>query len=157
LDGALIEGVAAGLARLSTMVRLVMITADTHGGATLVRDNPGLGTAILEKGGEATQKLEFVRRLGAEHSVAISNGSNDVLMLKEGAVGICVVGTEGGFIRGASRTKLTTRARASVSVRLLLPGLPPSCHRSRLTDAETRSHRSGLLVKKPQQIAGDGV
>ena len=33
LDGALIEGVEDRLALLGTMVRLVILTADTHGGA----------------------------------------------------------------------------------------------------------------------------
>ncbi len=33
--------------------------------------------------------------MGTEHTVAIGNGSNDVLMLKESAIGICVVGGEG--------------------------------------------------------------
>jgi soluble P-type ATPase len=95
LDGALMEGVADRLALLSTMVRLVILTADTHGGASRVRDDLGLETVILKRGGEAEQKLAFIRRLGAEHSVAIGNGSNDILMLKESAIGICVVGIEG--------------------------------------------------------------
>ena len=95
LDGTLIEGVADKLTRLSTKLRLVMVTADTHGGASRVSDDLGLETVILHKGGEAEQKSEFVRSLGAEHSVTIGNGVNDVLMLRESAIGICVIGQEG--------------------------------------------------------------
>lgn len=95
LDGALIEGVADRVALLRSMVRLVILTADTHGGAARLRDDLGLEIVILEKDGEAEQKLEFVRKMGTEHTVAIGNGSNDVLMLKESAIGICVMGVEG--------------------------------------------------------------
>lgn len=95
LDGALIEGVADRVALLRSMVRLVVLTADTHGGAARLRDDLGLETVILQKGGEAEQKLEFVRKMGTEHTAAIGNGSNDVLMLKESAIGICVMGVEG--------------------------------------------------------------
>jgi len=95
LDGKLLEGVAERLGLLGATVRLVMITADTHGGASRVRDDLRLETVVLEQGGEAEQKREFVRGLGAQHSVAIGNGANDALMLKESAIGICVVGAEG--------------------------------------------------------------
>ena len=95
LDGRLLEGVAERLGLLGAAMRLVMITADTHGGASGVSHDLKLETFVLEQGGEAEQKLAFVRRLGAEHSVAIGNGANDALMLKESAVGICVVGPEG--------------------------------------------------------------
>lgn len=50
---------------------------------------------LPEGGGEAEQKADFVRRLGAEQSIALGNGSSDLLMLKASAVGICVIGKEG--------------------------------------------------------------
>ncbi len=40
------------------MVRLVILTADTHGGAARLRDDLDLETVILDKGGEAKQKVE---------------------------------------------------------------------------------------------------
>jgi len=95
VDGELTDGVAERLARLRAAVALVIITADTHGGASRVRDDLDIETVVLHEGGEAEQKVEFVRSLGAEHVVAIGNGANDVLMLEESAVGICVVGSEG--------------------------------------------------------------
>lgn len=95
LDGRLIEGVAERLARLGATLALIMITADTHGGAARVQEQLGVETIIIEKGGEAAQKLGVVRRLGAESCVMIGNGANDVLSLKESAIGICVIGAEG--------------------------------------------------------------
>jgi len=39
--------------------------------------------------------LKIIRELGPEKIVAIGNGSNDVLMLREAALGIGVIGEEG--------------------------------------------------------------
>lgn len=96
LDGRLLEGVAERLAALQSRLHPVILTADTHGGAAQVRAELGLEVVVLRPGGqEAVQKLEFVRGLEANHVVAVGNGANDILMLKECAVGICVLGPEG--------------------------------------------------------------
>ena len=50
---------------------------------------------ILERSNEATQKDNFIRALGAESVVAIGNGNNDRLMLKQARLGILVIGREG--------------------------------------------------------------
>ena len=97
-DGELLEGVAERLQALTESLRPVLLTADTHGGAVRMGDILGLEVIILEPGDEAEQKLEVVRRLGSERTVAIGNGANDELMLRESALGICVVGAEGASI-----------------------------------------------------------
>lgn len=96
LDGRLLEGVADRLHVLGKNLLPVILTADTHGGASQVRAELGVEVVVLEAGrDEAVQKLEAVQRLGAERVVAIGNGANDALMLKEAALGICVLGSEG--------------------------------------------------------------
>ena len=95
LDGELLEGVEERLAVLRTMMHVVIITADTHGTAGRLRERLGLEMIELEKGDESSQKMNLVRQLGAERSIAIGNGSNDIAMLKESAIGVCVVGNEG--------------------------------------------------------------
>jgi soluble P-type ATPase len=51
---------------------------------------------IYFKEAEASEKkLEFVRRLGGTRTVAIGNGFDDVLMMEEAGLGICVIGKEG--------------------------------------------------------------
>jgi len=95
VDGEVTEGVAERLERLRAMTLLFMLTADTCGTAALVAEGLGLDVVILEPGDGAAQKLEFIRRLDAERSVAIGNGVNDALMLREARVGVCVVGAEG--------------------------------------------------------------
>jgi len=51
---------------------------------------------IYLKEGEASQrKLDLLRELGAAKTVAIGNGVDDVLMIEEAGLGICVIGKEG--------------------------------------------------------------
>ena len=40
-------------------------------------------------------KLNLLRQLGANRTVAIGNGQDDVLMIEEAALGICVISREG--------------------------------------------------------------
>jgi len=49
----------------------------------------------LEEAEASEKKLEFVRRLGGARTVAIGNGLDDVLMMEEAGLGICVIGKEG--------------------------------------------------------------
>jgi len=49
--------------------------------------------------GEASQKkLDLLQRLGAARTVAIGNGFDDILMMEEVALGICVIGREGASV-----------------------------------------------------------
>lgn len=98
LDGTVADGVAERLASLQGLVHVVVLTADTHGGAGRLRDTLGLETVVLAPGNEAEQKSQFLMNLGVEKTVAVGNGSNDRLMLKESAIGICVVGAEGASL-----------------------------------------------------------
>ena len=45
--------------------------------------------------GAAGLAWEVVRRLGADHVVAVGNGANDGLMLEAAAIGVAVLGREG--------------------------------------------------------------
>lgn len=94
-DGGLADGVVERLERLREVVTVTAVTADTHGTAAALREKTGIEVQIIERGGEGGQKLDLVRRLGAESVVAVGNGANDAEMLKAAALGVCVVGCEG--------------------------------------------------------------
>lgn len=48
------------------------------------------------KEGEASQgKLDLLRQLGGAKTVAIGNGVDDVPMMEEAGLGICIIGVEG--------------------------------------------------------------
>ena len=98
LDGRLIRGVKESLEQLSNQIEIHLVTADTLGkqseiDATL--SGITLRTFVIQPDNEAEQKLEYVRKLGNMYVAAIGQGSNDRLMLKEAALGICVLSGEG--------------------------------------------------------------
>lgn len=95
LDGAVIEGVRERLLALGEKLDVSVITADTFGTAGKLESELGVKIRKLTPGGEQAQKLELVRELGSEKTVAIGNGANDAAMLGEAAIGICVLGQEG--------------------------------------------------------------
>lgn len=95
VDGQLIEGVAAKIVSLRDQLTIHLLTADTHGGQALIDQQLGLTAKRIAPGGEASQKAEYVRRLGSETVAAIGQGSNDAEMLAAARLGICVMSLEG--------------------------------------------------------------
>lgn len=95
VGGEIIEGVAEGIAALAGTLKPVLVTADTRGTADEIGARLGLDVRVIPGTWEAGEKLELVQELGADRVVAVGNGSNDALMFKSAAVGICVIGAEG--------------------------------------------------------------
>jgi P-type E1-E2 ATPase len=95
LDGQLIDGVARGLGVLRDRLSLHLLTADTSGRQAEIDRKLGIEAVRIPPGGEIEAKAAYVRTLGAERVVAIGQGANDAAMLREAAVGICVLSPEG--------------------------------------------------------------
>jgi len=95
LDGKIIGGVKERIIALSKNVGIIVVTADTNKNAKkLLKDLP-VALCTIEEARESEQKARLVREKGEEVTVCVGNGSNDVSMLKESAIGICIVGREG--------------------------------------------------------------
>lgn len=95
LDGQLLEGVIRQLSSLRDRLEIHLITADTRGRQDVIDRQLNLQSVRIQPGQESRQKGEYVTRLGAEHVIAIGQGANDAIMLKEAAIGICVISPEG--------------------------------------------------------------
>jgi len=95
VDGTLQSGVYPALNRLRDRLTLHLLTADTVGRQAVIDQQLNLAAVHIHTGLEAEQKAEFIRSLGAERVVAIGQGANDALMLRDAALGICVLSTEG--------------------------------------------------------------
>ncbi|HFB83989.1 HAD family hydrolase [Thermosulfuriphilus ammonigenes] len=95
LDGEFLPGVAERLRRLSDILNVFILTADTNQTATKIQEDLGVVIRVLGPGRGDVQKLHFIEELGREKTAAIGNGYNDVLMLREAALGICIIGHEG--------------------------------------------------------------
>jgi P-type E1-E2 ATPase len=94
-DGKLKEGVKELLDKISRYIKVFVITADTYG--TIDAEGNTIGFSIIKVGKEASgkEKARIIRELGPEKVVAIGNGNNDTMMLREAALGIGVMGDEG--------------------------------------------------------------
>ncbi len=95
VDGQLLDGLAKKIKLLSDRLTIHLLTADTHGRQAFIDQQVGLKALRIQPGGEAAQKAAHVRQLGAGQVVAIGQGANDAQMLKEAALGICVLSAEG--------------------------------------------------------------
>ncbi len=99
VDGEFIEGVVERLKALSRVLNVYVLTADTYQsleGLTMeLRDGCCVNVHCLESGRGDLQKLAFLEELGRDHTIAIGNGFNDALILKESALGVCILGKEG--------------------------------------------------------------
>jgi soluble P-type ATPase len=99
VDGSFVDGVVERLKELSEKMDVYVVTADT--GQTLEQstdqlvEDCGIKIHKLESGRGDLQKLDFLEKLGRDETVAIGNGCNDALMLREAKLGLCVIGKEG--------------------------------------------------------------
>ncbi len=107
-DGCLMEGVAERLEKLRGIVQLHLITADTHGMQADIDKRLRLKAHCIATDRQAAEKLEFVRGLNPRSVVAIGNGANDSLMLRESALGIAVIGPEGAAVDALMQAKVAT-------------------------------------------------
>jgi P-type E1-E2 ATPase len=95
LDGELLEGVARKIHDLQDRLQIHLLTADTHGRQDSIDHQLNLRAERVQPGSEDEQKAAFVTRLGAERVVAIGQGANDAGMLRNAAIGICLLSVEG--------------------------------------------------------------
>jgi soluble P-type ATPase len=97
--GRLIDGVPERMAGLVQHVEVHLASADTFGALEAVAAQLGV-EAVRTADGQA--KVELVARLGADATVLVGNGSNDVAALEAAALGIAVVGREGASAEALS-------------------------------------------------------
>ncbi|MFO7963680.1 MAG: ATPase P [Desulfobacterales bacterium] len=98
VDGRLAEGVREKLELLSRDLDIHVVTADTFGRVQSGMAGIAGTVTVLPVGNQAEAKLNHVRSLEARFTVAVGNGRNDRLMLKESALGVAVILGEGAAV-----------------------------------------------------------
>jgi len=98
IDGELIPGVKEKLNALANKINIHVITADTFGTAQKNLQNVLCKCIVLHQTEQQIQKKDFIEHLGIQKVIAIGNGSNDALMLKNAALGIVVIQKEGASV-----------------------------------------------------------
>ena len=94
-NGRIAPEVKGKINSLSKLAKVYILTADTQG--TADEEILGMNVELIKIPGENSkkEKFQFLKTLNLETTVAIGNGSNDQLTLKEAALGIAVLGEEG--------------------------------------------------------------
>ena len=95
LDGTIIGGVTDKVTALAGSVDVTVVTADTHKNAEDLLKGLPVNLCTIHRAHEDEQKRDLVIKTGRHVTVSIGNGRNDVSMLRESAIGICVIGGEG--------------------------------------------------------------
>jgi P-type E1-E2 ATPase len=111
LDGTLPVGMVRTLNALKDRLMIHIISADTLGNLQSVERQLKIHAIRINPQEEAEQKAAYVRELGAEQVAVIGQGANDAQMLKEAAIGICVLSLEG------------TAIETLISADLVMPGI----------------------------------
>ena len=94
-DGILKEDAKRLLPLLAQQYTLHVITADTFGSVKKELKDFDLHVKVLQSNDHTLEKEAYIRTLHVKECAAVGNGNNDVRMLQEAAIGICLLGDEG--------------------------------------------------------------
>jgi len=92
-DGKISKEIKESLKKISEKFNIYVITSDTFGSAQKELLNLPIKLYILTSANHTEEKSKFVKKL--KNVIAVGNGNNDSLMLKESDIGICVINEEG--------------------------------------------------------------
>jgi P-type E1-E2 ATPase len=108
-DGRISSEMKEKINLLSKQVKVYVLTADTQGTAT--EEVEGMNIELIRIPDEDSKmgKFKFIEGLDLEKTVAIGNGSNDQLTLKEAGLGIAVLGDEGVSISAIKNADIVVK------------------------------------------------
>jgi len=94
-DGKISPEVKKKISALAGRIRIYVLTVDTQG--TAAEESREMKVELITVEGEDSKegKFNFLKSLDLEKTVAMGNGNNDELILKEAALGIAILGDEG--------------------------------------------------------------
>lgn len=95
VNSILIDGVKERLEKLSVLLDIHVLTADTYGSVHEQCQGINISVHVIKKEAQDRQKLSFIESLNCEHCVAIGNGRNDALMLSSAVLGFAILQEEG--------------------------------------------------------------
>jgi len=98
-DGILDQAVKDRLLQLKGSVNVFILTSDTYG--TVADEFNGFcaQVKVLKGDNVSAEKRKFVYRYGAENTICIGNGNNDIGMFQICALSILIIGDEGCSVK----------------------------------------------------------
>lgn len=94
-DGRIPPEVREKISSLADKVRIYILTADAQGTASEEIRDMNIELVKITEEDSKRGEFEFLKTLDLERTVAVGNGNNDQLILKEAGLGIAVLGEEG--------------------------------------------------------------
>ena len=94
-DGRIPPDVKEKIGSLADQVKIYILTADTQGMANEDAKDMNIEVIKIIEEDSNQGKFDFLKTLDFEKTVAVGNGNNDQLVLKEAGLGIAVLGDEG--------------------------------------------------------------
>ncbi|MFW9987376.1 MAG: HAD family hydrolase [Candidatus Odinarchaeota archaeon] len=87
--------------KLKEIYNIYLISADTRGNLKDIAEILDVDYIKIQQQGtsESEAKENELKQLGKENTIAIGNGNNDALMLKNALLGIVIIGNEGASIK----------------------------------------------------------
>jgi soluble P-type ATPase len=83
---------------LAKKAKIFVLTADTRGRAGQILSKLNVEIILLSGDNTSREKTKFIQGIGPSQTVAIGNGYNDHLMVKEAGLGLCIIGKEGASV-----------------------------------------------------------
>lgn len=121
VDGELAEDTVSLLNKISDFLNVYILTADTLGSAAKLKGRLKAEVRVLNGEDVGLAKAETIERLGAENSLAVGNGDNDVAMLKKAAIAVAVLEEEGCSMKALQSADLLVKSIDDALMLVLKP------------------------------------
>jgi soluble P-type ATPase len=120
-DGKIPSEVKKKVSALAGRVKIYLLTADTQGTATEEIREMKVDLVKVEGKDSKEGKFDFLKSLDLEKTVAMGNGNNDELILKEAALGIAILGDEGVSVTALKQADIVVKNISDALDLLLKP------------------------------------
>jgi soluble P-type ATPase len=109
VDGKIHPKARDKISLLAKRVKIYVLTADTRGEAAQILGSLTAEVVLLSSDNTSREKAKFIRTIGPGQTVAIGNGYNDHLMVREAALGVCIIDREGASAETVKNSDVVLR------------------------------------------------
>lgn len=121
VDGSIKEEIKNKLIELSSLVNIIILTADTYNTARDECEKLNLRVMTFPRDCASIHKQEMVYTLGSEKTAAVGNGFNDMEMFESCAFSVGVIEGEGMYSKLLMKSDVVTRSIEEAIDLFLIP------------------------------------
>ncbi len=121
VDGKLLPGLRERINKVAEILEIHVLTADTFGKAREELEGLRVKVKVLDGEDHDLKKAQYVRELGPESVMALGNGNNDRLMLKEAKIGVAICLDEGCSVEALVNAKILVKSALDALDLILQP------------------------------------